>query len=105
MTTETRMAKSSIAPHGGCRGCQARKSYRTLEELGARVVVRMAKRERHRTRCQERGEQPLHGGLPAKAFRPGGEPERERGAQPSAEGAGEDVERPVHADHRAGKRS
>src|SRR5437016_8508022 len=86
------------------RGGDAANADCALEEVRLRILVRIAEHQRHRARCQEQRQRPLDEWTLAEAPRALSEPERANRGEPAAEGAGQDVERPVHAHDGARRR-
>src|SRR3954470_2509921 len=100
MTIDTWTAGLSGRTSQSKRGSgEAANADRPLEEDSLRIVVRMPGDERDRACREQQGEDRLHRGMLAEFARPATEPGREHRPKPAAEGTGEDVERPMHADH------
>src|SRR5438132_10905028 len=84
------------------RSHEAANADGALEEVGLRVAgFVVADDQPQGARRKEGRERRLHRGPRAEVAGFIGEPERRHRAKPAAEHAGEDIERPVHADHRA----
>src|SRR5689334_16307057 len=103
MTIDTCSALSGRTPQSKRRGHKAANADGALEVDRLRIVVRIAKRHCRRASRDQRAEDPLHPLALAEASRAVAEPVRRHRTQPAAESAGQDVERPMHADHRARK--
>src|SRR5205085_4328904 len=106
MTTETWSgALCGSTPESSRRRGEAANTERALERVGLRIAaLRVADDQPRRAGGEKEADQPLHRGPRAKARGAMRELERARRGEPAAERAGEDVERPVHADHRARER-
>src|ERR1051325_2900940 len=103
MTTETcsgALCGSTLQSSRG--GAKAANADRALEEVRLRVAaLRMTDHEPGGAGREEEREQPLHRRSCAEGARAMREGKRRARGEPAAKRAREDVEGPVHADHRA----
>src|SRR3954452_13140788 len=99
MTTDTCSgALCGSTPQSSRRGGEAANADRALECIGLRIAaLRMTDDEASRAHGQEKRDGPLHRRPRAEARAAPRERKRNDRRQPAAKGAGEDVERPVHA--------
>src|SRR5260221_11986016 len=107
MTTETwtKVFKGSSAGLCGStlqssrRGREAANPDQALEQVGLRIAALVVPdHEHHGARGEESCQRPLHRRTGAEMRGAPADPEPGNGAKPAAEHAGEDIERPVHAD-------
>src|SRR5260221_741448 len=107
MTTETwtKVLKGSSAGLCGStlqssrRGREAANPDQALEQIGLRIAALVVAEDERQRACGEKGaECPLHRRPGAEMRGAPADPEPGNRAEPAAEHAGEDIERPVHAD-------
>src|SRR3954447_5675841 len=81
------------------RSAEAANPDRALDEVRLRIAAsRMADHEPGRADGEEESQRPLHPGFAAEPIGAAAEFQGEDRRYPAAEGAGDDVERPMHAD-------